>query len=217
VSTLLRVAVLAFLVISPAAFAQAFARGEGLLVRIEPGYLYPSLDAERIQRQAPVPPGEVKSLLGDQTPAAPGMSLVLGYNIKGHATAAVAVSATGWDLDTDARGGAGFAGLELSWHPLQLFPSLAQRRLDASAFGGAGYFVLGEQRALNGLQFQAGLRVEYFVTPWLSMGGALRYISLQGSEYITDWTGNVRHQLPEGSGGSMLIPSLTLAVHAPIG
>ena len=216
-TAILRVVVLGVLVVSPSAFAQRFALGEGLLVRLEPGYALPSLDAERIQSQTRLPPGEVKSLLSDHTPSAPGATLVLGYNIKGHATVAAALSATGWDLATSQRGGAGFAALEVSWHPLQLSPSLHPRRYDVSVFGGAGYFVLGEQRALTGLNLQAGLRAEYFVTNWLSLGGAVRYISLQANEYVEDWNGNVRQELPEGSGGSVVIPSLTIAVHAPLG
>ncbi len=217
VSTFLRTALLGILAVSPSAFAQTPARGEGLLVRLEPGYAYPSLDAERIQRQAAVPQGEVQSLLADQTPSAPGLSLVLGYNIKGHASIAASLSATGWDLDSQQRGGAGFGALELSWHPLQLSPQLAQRSYDVSVFGGAGYFLLGEQRALSGLHFQTGLRAEYFVTPWFSVGGAVRYVSLQGNEYVLDWVGEEKIALPDGSGGSFVIPSLTLAVHAPLG
>ncbi len=216
-SAILRVFVLGVLVVSPSAFAQRFALGEGLLFRLEPGYALPSLDAERIQGQTRLPPGEVQALLSEQTPSAPGMTLVLGYNVKGHATVAASLSVTGWDLATAQRGGAGFAALEASWHPLQLSPRLHQRRFDVSVFGGAGYFALGEQRALTGLHLQAGLRAEYFVTNWLSLGGAVRYISLQANEYVEDWNGNVRQELPDGSGGSVLIPSLTIAIHAPIG
>ncbi len=208
------------LVLPSTALAQSAgtpAPGEGVVIRIEPGYTRWNLDADRIQRQSGIPADDVRSALVEQTPNAPGVSLVLGYNIKGHASISAAVSGTGWDLEGKQRGGAGLAALELAWFPAQLVPKLAQRRWDVSFFGGAGYGVVGEKRAMDGLHYQVGARAEAYLTRWLSIGGAVRYSAFQFDRYVVNWDENVQVALPEKSGGGMWFPSFTLAIHAPVG
>jgi hypothetical protein len=208
------------LLLAPAALlaqAQPQARAEGLVLRLEPGWVSWSLDAGHIAGQTGLPTAEVQQFLVDQTQNGPGLTLGLGYNIKGHATVGLSLTGTGWDIGSADRGGGGLLAFEAAWHPVELFSGLRTRAWDASLFGGAGYFVMGEERALDGLHLQAGLRAEYFVTRWLSLGGALRYVSLRGSRYILDWNNDIDVPLPQGTGGSMLLPSLTIAVHAPLG
>lgn len=202
---------------SAVAHAQGPARAEGLLLRIEPGYALWSFDAEHIQRQTTLPPGDVQGALVDQTPNAPSVALVLGYNVEGHIGIAASLTATGWDLGDRTRGGAGFGALELSWHPAELVPAIRSRDWDASLFFGAGYFVLGEQRALDGLHYQLGARGEYFVSDWLSVGATLRHVLLSSSRYIVDWNNEVSQPLPQGSRGNVFLPALSLTVHAPLG
>jgi hypothetical protein len=155
-------------------------------------------------------------MLVNQASSAPGLTLGLGYNIKGHATVSLDLSGTGWDLAKKERGGAGFGALELAWHPMQLVPLLGDRKFDVSVYGGAGYFLLGETRALDGLHFQLGARAEYYLTSMVSAGLALRYFALQSKRYSLDWDNHVSVPLPDGSGGGLFMPSLTLALHVPI-
>jgi hypothetical protein len=217
VKTILRAAVLGALVVAPTAFA---ATGEGIVLRVEPGYAIWSLDANHIQKQlsqsSVVPAGDVQSMLVDQANPGAGLTLGLGYNIKGHATISMDLSGTGWDLAKKQRGGAGFGALEAAWHPLQLVPLLGDRKFDVSVYGGAGYFIMGEQRALDGLHLQVGARAEYFLTPMVSAGLALRYFSLQSRRYSVDWDNHISVPLPDGSGGGLFMPSLTLALHVPV-
>lgn len=197
------------------------ATAEGLVVRVDPGYAMWSLDAARVRSQTEtlVAPGDVEDSLVTQTQDAFTAGLELGYNIKGHVTLSVALLGTGWDVAARSRGGAGFAAGLLTWHPAELIPGEAfrHRKWDASLFFGAGYGVVGEIRALDGLHLQYGARAEYFPTKWLSVGLGVRNAPLMFSRYVIDWNNDESVPLPRNSGGSVLIPSLTFAVHAPLG
>jgi hypothetical protein len=205
----------ALLLLLPALPASA----EGLVVRLEPGYALWSLDGGRIQSQAPLPDGEVQALLVGQTQNAVSLALLLGYNIRDHVTLSVSLTATGWDLQTQARGGAGLLAGELAWHPAALFPlgrPGTHRKWDAALLFGAGYGVVGEQRALDGFHLQMGVRAEYFVSPSFSLGASLRYAPLLFNRYVSNWDRNESFPLPNGSGGGLFIPALTLSLHSPL-
>lgn len=211
-------AVLCVLLLSSgASYAERPARAEGLIVRLDVGYADWSLNAAQIQAQPNVPPGDVQPSLVDQTEDGPFAALELGYNIKGHVSILASLSATGWDVTTRDRGGGGFGALLLAWHPVELVPPLRDRSWDVSFFFGAGYGVVGEVRAMDGLHLQMGGRAEYYVTDWFSAGASLRYVPLQFSRYVLDWNNEVSVPLPQGSGGSVLIPALSLTTHAPLG
>jgi hypothetical protein len=162
----------------------------------------------------------VQALLVDQTQNALAATLLLGYGIQDHVTVSAGLTATGWGLFSPESGGAGLASLEVAWHPAALLPLGrlgAVRRWDGALFAGAGYGVLGEKRAIDGLHLQLGLRAEYLVTPWLSLGAAVRYAGLRFGRYVVNWNGNVSVPLPRTSGGELFIPALTLALRTPLG
>ncbi|MDF1563014.1 MAG: hypothetical protein P1V51_08215 [Deltaproteobacteria bacterium] len=197
---------------------------EGLTIRLEPGYSAWTLDGPRIADQVPVFERPfVDPLLVQQTENSLGLGLGIGYNIRGHASILLQLRGHGWDLGSSQRGGAGLATLELGWHPAALLEALevlsptARRWWDASIHLGAGYGVIGEDRAMDGLVLAFGLRAEAFATDWLSLGAGITWVPLKLSRYVTDWSGGIDHPLPEGSGGHVLFPSLTLGVHAPVG
>ena len=196
------------------------ARAAGLVLRVEPGYSYWQLDAGRIQAQAQAPGDEVRALLVDQTQNAPTLSLLLGFNLFNHFTLSAGVTATGWDLRSASRGGAGLVAGELAWHPAALLlPSRPGwgRRWDVSLFFGAGYGMLGEQRALDGLHLQFGGRGEYFLLPILSVGASLRYAPLFFGRYVRNLMAGESTALPDTSGGAVFIPALTFSLHVPLG
>ncbi len=192
----------------------------GLVVRLDPGFVVWALDAARIQSQVGGEAAGVVPTLVQQTPNGFGLLLHLGYNILGHATVGVDFAGTGWDVFNSRRGGAGFLAGSVAWHPMALLDALsllahpAWRDVDVSFSFGAGYGVLGEVRAMDGLHFQVGLRAEYFVARSVSLGFGLRVFPLAFGRYVLNWNDNFVMPLPRGSGGAVFMPSLTLGLHA---
>lgn len=197
--------------------AEAPAVQEGLFVRLEGGYAQWEFDSARIQAQEGVPAGEVQSAFVDQVASGPALALELGYNVKGHVTFLASLAGTGWDIWARERGGGGFVAGLLAWHPAELIPQLRDRRWDLSFFGGAGYGVVGELRALDGLHYQFGARAEWLANDWLSVGLSVRSVPLMFSRYVIDWNKEESVPLRDGSGGRVLVPALGLTVHAPVG
>lgn len=214
---MVRLILAALMLVGSTAWAQKPAVAEGVVVRLEGGFTQWSLEPARVQGQEGVPEGDVQPAFADQVQAGPTATLELGYNIAGHVTLAASVAATGWDLSTRDRGGGGFVAGLIAWHPLELIPSARDRSWDLSFFGGAGYGVVGEVRAMDGLHAQFGGRAEYFPTPWLSVGLSVRTVPLMFRRYVIDWNNEVSVPLRDSSGGSVLIPSLGLTIHAPVG
>ncbi len=195
--------------------------GVSLVVRAEPAYFVWSLDGAQIRSQAGPDAPNVDALLIGETQNAPGAALHLGVKLFGHATVGVDLSATGWDLGDVDRGGAGFLAGTVAWHPIRLFESLEvltleDRPWDAQLFFGMGYGLVGEDRALDGFHTELGFRGEYFLTRFLSVGGGLRLYPLAFSRYAVNWNAGSFIALPNGSGGSVLIPFLSLSLHALI-
>jgi len=108
-----------------------------------------------------------------------GTGIHLGWNVKGHAAVEAAVDGTGWDLgNNDTAGGAGFAGLRVTWFPAQLAGRFVEHRLLADDrpfdFGvelGGGYAIAGgPRRGVEGGFIAFGLLAEYYPVPWVSTG-----------------------------------------------
>jgi len=197
---------------------------EGITIRLEPGYSAWNLNLDKMSEQLPTPEnGLVGPLLVDQAKNNFGLGLGIGYNIRGHVSILLQFRGHGWDIGDRQRGGAGVATLEVGWHPAAMLEALevlsptARRWWDASLHLGAGYGVIGEDRALDGLVLAFGFRAEAFVNDWLSLGAGLTWLPLKLSRYVVNWSGGLDHDLPDGSGGHVLFPSLTIAVHAPVG
>lgn len=199
-------------------FAAARSPAEGLVLRLEPGWAAWSLDGDKLRSQVGAHAGEIDPLLIQQTQDAFAMGLSVGYNILGHATLAVGIDGSGWDVDSTARGGAGIVTFTAAWHPVRLLDrSDPEGRWDASIFLGGGWGVMGEDRALDGLVLSTGIRGEFFPLSWLSVGASLRYLPLAFSRYVLHWNNDVAIALPEGSGGGLFLPAVSVALHAPVG
>jgi hypothetical protein len=200
-----------------------FRRAEGFILRLEGGYAYWRLDGDRIARQVGIRGPEVGPLLVNQTHDAPAAVLQIGFNILGHAAIALDVTATGWDVMTRDRGGAGFAAGTVAWHPVELLAELLpigfirDRFWDLSVFAGGGYGVLGQDRAMDGMHLVFGARAEFFPARWISLGATLRHYPLRFDRYVVHWDNGIDEDLPERSGGSVLIPTFTVALRVPTG
>jgi len=217
---LLAAALLAAALLAPSlARASGPATGEGLVVRLEPGYALWQLDAKNIESQVGPLAVEVPAKMVGEVQNAFGLTLAIGYDILGHATVGLEISGTGWNVGSANRGGAGFVSFTAAWHPVRLFDKrgASRRPWDASIFFGAGWGVVGEDRAMRGLFLTLGARAEYFPKPWFSVGLSIRMNPLMFSRYVTDWNAGAGVDLPKGSGGDLLVPALTIALHAPLG
>lgn len=131
-----------------------------------------------------------------------------GYSILGHATIAVDLTATGWNIFSGQRGGAGFLTGVVAWHPLQLVWRNKEVRpvsLDIAPFFGVGYGIAGQVRASDGPVLTAGLNVDYFFTKWFGLGAFFKaFPTLWSAVYFDfDNKGLVGgRQLPNGVGGA---------------
>lgn len=137
------------------------------------------------------------------------VAVTLGYNILGHASINANITATGWNLDKDTRGGGGFAGGYVAWHPLQLIFINKEERpipLDFNLYFGAGYGIVGQHTGMDGLVWMTGLNVQFFFTRYFGIGTFARANVLNWSNFYLDY--NNRSQpgatlpLPKGSGGA---------------
>ena len=149
-----------------------------------------------------------------ETKNAFAMTLGIGYDIKGLFTLGLELTGTGWNIGSANRGGGGLSSFTVAWHPLGNFVHGGKMRvLDLSIFVGAGWGVVGQDRALRGLIVTTGVRAEAYLAPWISMGATLRWDPLFYGTYVINWNGGQTVDLPKNSGGSVLVPAFTIALH----
>ncbi len=201
-----------------------FRRARGFAFRLEGGRAMWTLDGEQIASQlSPQLRTEVQTLMVDGTHNAPAVTMHLAYNFLGHATVGAELTATGWSVFTPGRGGGGLAAMTLAWHPAELLADLIpiglfrQRAWDVSLFGGAGWGAVGKDRALRGMHTLFGARAEIYLAPWLAVGGSIKRHGLRFSEYVIHWDNNRFETLPDTSGGSLFVPSISVALRVPTG
>ncbi len=200
-------------------------RAEGFTVRLGGGWAVWSLNTQRLQDQLPT--GEhAQSRLVDTIENTAALSLLLGYNILGHAGIGVDVTATGWSLTSRDRGGAGLITILAMWHPVELVSQLLAEPLpdnrfwDISLLVGTGWSAVGQDRALRGLppapgHMVLGALAEVYVAPWATIGASFRVYPLLFDEYVIHWDHDVFVELPDRSGGMLIHPSLTLSLRVP--
>ena len=192
----------------------AAATGEGMVVRLEPGFAMWHLSANTLEPQVGSRAGEIPTLMIGETKNAFAMTLGIGYDIKGQVTLGLELTGTGWNIGSSNRGGAGLSSFTVAWHPLASFVHTGKMRvLDVSIFAGAGWGVVGQDRAMRGLIITTGIRAEAYLAPWISMGATLRWDPLFFNRYVINWNAGQGIDLPKGSGGSVLVPAFTLAFH----
>jgi hypothetical protein len=145
------------------------------------------------------------------------LALRLGYNILGHATLEADLLATGWNLSTSDRGGAGFLTGVVAWHPLELvFLNKAERPipLDASMSFGVGYGIAGQRLGMDGLVLQWGMNAEWWFNRFFGVGAFVRGTFMKWGSMYLDYDhrsspGNTL-ALPQTSGGAFWHPGIEL-------
>lgn len=149
------------------------------------------------------------------------LGLRLGYNILGHATIAVDLVATGWNLNETSRGGGGILTGTLAWHPLEIIFMKKERRpipIDASIFFGAGYGIFGQNLGMDGLVWQWGMTADFFFNRFIALGVFVRgSFPRWGALYLNyndrNTAGNTL-TLPQTSGGQFWHPGIALTFRA---
>ena len=145
------------------------------------------------------------------------VSLSLAYNILGHVSIGADITATGWNVFDDSRGGGGFVIGKIAWHPLEAFFRGGKRPIgiDFNTFFGVGYGIVGGATAvagnplgMDGLIFEWGLHVDYFFARYFGLGLFTRGVFLNWDKFYLDFN----HRDADTCGGPCTIP-----LAAPLG
>lgn len=195
----------------------AFAHEGGLTFGLQYGLGDWSFDEARLAQQVGHPLAQ--DFLA-HTHMGQALDLHAGYNILGYGGLELDATATGWNVTTSDRGGGGFVGGVGSFSPFNFFMA-HDRPWDAQLLLGYAYGLVGQTEAMNGGVFQWGLRGEYFVTPSVSVGLALRFFHPGFGNFILDYNnrdlpGNTL-PLPNGSGGMFWMLGAQLGILVPVG
>ena len=183
----------------------------------------PGRDHTAVQVQAVNPYEDVSSMYDASLQNAMTATLRLGYNVLGHAHINVHFLATGWNVTDSSRGGGGYIGGEVGWHPLQLVHKLLQGGLPGRKYydfwleGGYGYSIVGKDRALDGGVGELGLGLEASPVPWFSIGVRTTWYILDYNHYILNYDHRgdpgMTIDLPQHSGGSFFTFTGFIGLH----
>lgn len=149
------------------------------------------------------------------------VSLRAGYNILGHASLGVDLTATGWDITTTGRGGGGFVTGYVAWHPLELVWLKKEARpigLDVSTLFGVGYGIMGERRGMDGAAVQWGFNADYFFARYFGLGLFAKGTFPLWDKFYIDYNnrelpGNTI-TVPRGPGGSFWTLGISMTFRA---
>ncbi len=203
--------------LSALAASPKFSEG-GFLVSIQYGPGFWGIDQPRVAAQIGV---AAASAYAGELQNTHTVSLGLGYSILGHASIGADLTATGWNIATSNRGGAGFAIGRLAWHPLQLVWMQKELRplpLDVSLFFGVGYGIAGRSTGMDGVVFETGVNADYWFARYFGIGFFARFVFLNFSNFYLDY--NNRSQpgatmaLKDGSGGTFITVGFALHLRA---
>lgn len=205
---------LLFLSASAWAVGPNFSEG-GFVVSIQYGPGFWGLDQPRLSTQ--VGPALAQTFISD-VQNTHTVSIAAAYNIMGHASVGVDLTATGWNLAESYRGGAGYLIGKLAWHPLQLVWLQKERRplsLDLSPYFGVGYGIAGRSTGMDGVVFETGINVDYFFTKYFGIGFFARFVFLNFNNFYIDYNNRAMpgNTLPlkDGSGGNFI--TVGFAIH----
>ena len=197
-----------FLVFSPTAVLAdppKFSSG-GVTLQLQYGPGFWHLDREGLAKQTGQANADIMTGDAQDTHT---LGIRLAYNILGHASVGVDFNATGWDVTTPNRGGAGFIAGTVAWHPLELvFLNKAQRPipLDVATFVGFGYGIVGEQRGMDGFLIEWGINVDWFFNRFFGLGLFARCNFLKFGNFYVDYdhrdSPGATIALPDSSGGT---------------
>ena len=155
------------------------------------------------------------------------LSLHLGYNILGHASIELSVTATGWNATSADSGGAGFAGGVLRWHPLQLLWTILKKDprpfgLDASLWFGWGYGIAGFHATssspfamgMDGFAWQFGFDAEYFFAKNFGVSLGLRGCFPGWNQLFLNFEQRYGPMLPQTVGGAFWAPFIGVVLRS---
>lgn len=186
----------------------------GLILGLDVGVGVWAVDATHLGKQSN--PAAAQTFVSDLA-TSPALAVSAAYVIRGHASVGAELTATGWDLPSQSRGGAGFLVGLVGWHPLELVWRNHEERpvpLDARVVLGFGYGIVGERLGADGLVVRTGLQADWWFTPWFGVGAVMRLLFLRFGQLYYDFNnrslpGNTV-PLPESSGGAFVDVGLTL-------
>lgn len=148
------------------------------------------------------------------------LSLRIGYNIMGFATVELSFTGTGWDLGSEARGGGGFAGGVVRFHPLEILWRVLKKDprpfgLDVTTYWGWGYGIAGFgantlslAMGTDGFAFQWGFDAEYFFTKSIGLSLGLRGAFPFWEHLYFNFGEKQGPSLPQTSKGAFWTPAL---------
>ncbi|MBL9039509.1 MAG: hypothetical protein JNG84_13400, partial [Archangium sp.] len=143
-----------------------------------------NIDTAKLRSQLPLNPnGDLATIFSNEVQNTHTLSLGVAYDILGHASLGVDLTATGWNLPDANRGGAGFLVGRVAWHPLEIVWIKKKKRpvpLDISGFFGVGYGIVGQRTGIDGLVLEAGFQADYFFTRFFGLGFFVRGVFLNG-------------------------------------
>ena len=170
--------------------------------------------------------GPTKGVFPDASGNAPSPGFTLGYNVLGHVSIVADLNLAGWNMfSNDTRGGGGFVGGLVYWHPLESVWLKEKRPVpfDVALGLGGAYALIGQNRvfeafgfkteapfAFDGPAFQTAMQVTFF--PMSSVG-----LGLFGKGYFVDWNkiysdfaNDVYDEAAEGVGSQFWMVGATL-------
>lgn len=151
------------------------------------------------------------------------LSLKAAYVILGHASVGVDFTATGWDVFSSNRGGAGFIVGTLGFHPLETVFKLMEYEkrpvpMELSTCFGVGYGIAGQTLGSDGLTLEWTLQFDWFFTRYFALGTFARGAFLKWNNLYLDFNnrdvpGNTL-PLPNGLGGAFWTAGISLNFRA---
>ena len=139
----------------------------------------------------------------------------LGLDLAGHVSVEAVLTGAGWNVQSPDRGGGGYLGGVLAWHPLQLIFQ-DNRAVDLSAFGGGGYGIVGRTRGADGLFYTWGGTFDYYFSPTFYVGAFYRRVLPQFDKFYINYDmrsdPGMTLALPDKSGGSFWTAGLAMGL-----
>jgi hypothetical protein len=192
----------------------------GFIFSLQYGPGFWSLDEAALSAQ--VGPGYASVFAGDFK-TSHTLTLKGSYVILGHASVGVDFTATGWDVFSSSRGGAGFLAGTVGWHPLEtVFKILGYEKrpvvFDVTTFFGLGYGIAGQRIGSDGLVMEWGFDFDWFFTRSFALGTFVRGVFIKWNSLYLDFNnrdlpGNTI-AVPNGVGLSFWTVGLSLNFRA---
>ncbi|MFO0750203.1 MAG: hypothetical protein U1F43_31725 [Myxococcota bacterium] len=118
---------------------------------------------------------------------------------------------------TNFEDGAGYPNFSLRFHPLLLVDSLADLKVDASVFLGAGYAIGGYQpkndtdgKGWEGWALHFGLGATYDLSQRVRLGFDVRFVMPQYSSFMIDWDDDINGKPASTPSTLVVIPTLQI-------